>query len=253
MLIILPPSTTMDMTPVTTPTDEMTIPVFQKEAEYLASLYHQYTVGGLEHLFKISAPLAQKAYDEYLHFEADPQKPAILAFKGALYKAMHPESFSEDEMLFAQKHIRILSSLYGVLKPLDGIKEYRSTFFLKLNGMDTDLAHYWHQPITDHLIGDASRKNNQILYLSVLDMLKVVDLDKLREANEVIIVKFKDKREGEWKIIREYEKPAVANLTAWLVKNKIDQLDAVKQWKWDGYAFNESLSDKGNWIFTRES
>lgn len=252
MLIILPPSTTMDMTPVSI-TEDMTIPVFQKEAEYLAGLYGGYTVGGLEHLFKISAPLAQKAYDEYHHFNTEPLKAAILAFKGVLYKTMHPEAFSEDEMLFAQKHIRILSSLYGVLKPLDGIKEYRSTFFLKLNGMDTDLAHYWHQPITDHLIGDASRKNNQILYLSVLDMLKVVDLDKLREANEVVIVKFKDKREGEWKIIREYEKPAVANLTAWLVKNKIDQLDAVKQWQWSGYTFNDSLSDKDSWIFTRES
>lgn len=253
MLIIIPPSTTMDMTSAPQ-TEAMTVPVFEKNATYLAHLFSQYSVAALEHLFKISEPLAEKAYEEYRQFDTATPKPAILAFKGALYKTLEPASFTSDEMAFAQQHVRILSSLYGVLKPLDGIKAYRSTFFLSLNGLpDKDLAHYWHQPITDHLIGDASRKNHEILYLSVLDMLKVVDVAKMSEQNKVVIVKFKDLRDGEWKIIREYEKPAVANLVAWLVKHKIDQLETVKQWSWNGYAFNPDLSDAGNWVFTRNA
>ena len=117
MLILIPPTTTMDMSNINS--DYIpTIPVFQQQAEYVINNFLLYSVEGIAKVFNISMELAQKAYDEYQNFFSDSyKKPAFFAFTGPLYKEMKPAEFTNDEFHFAQEHFRIISSVYGLIKP----------------------------------------------------------------------------------------------------------------------------------------
>lgn len=253
MLVILPPSTSMDMNPISIP-EEMTVPVFQKEADFIAKLMQNLSAHEIEENMQISQQLADQTYQEYEQF-LDPKipvKPAIFAFSGSMYKAMDPLHFTPADLHFAQQTMRIMSSLYGVLRPLDGIKAFRSSFYLRLPDLGAnDLFDYWKPLITQQVEQEAAEQGNEVLYLAVQDMLKAVETTALAQKSKVAIVTFKDWRDDKWKIIREFEKPAKANMVDWIIKGKIAHLEDVKKWTWNGYKYNEEESDETNWVFTR--
>ncbi|MEG1615423.1 MAG: YaaA family protein [Bacteroidales bacterium] len=254
MLVILPPSTLMDMTPVKV-AEETTAPIFQKQADFIAGLMKNLSVHEIAEKMQISSELATKTYEEYQHFD-DPAcapKPALFAFNGSLYKAMAPQNLTPADVHFAQQHLRILSSLYGVLRPLDLVKAFRSSFYLRLYNLGADdLFDFWKELITNNLKEEAANLGQEVLYLAVEDMLKVVETDILMKDSKVAIATFKDWRDDKWKEIREFSKPAKANMVDWIIQNKVDKLEDVKKWSWKGYKFNEKLSDPLNWVFTRE-
>ncbi len=231
-----------------------TIPEFQKQAEYVIDNFSQYSVEGLMRLFGISEQLAKKAYTEYQDFfSSDYSKPAIFAFTGSIFKELDPGTFKNNDFNFAQSTVRILSSVYGLLKPLDGIKACRSSFFLKKKELpEQDLVSFWHDKINDSLISEASRDNKEILYLSMLDMLKVVDKEELEKDNRFVVVTFKDNKDGEWKIIREFEKQAIGKMLSWIIRNKVEHIDEITKWSDDGYKFNLEMSERDIFVFTRE-
>ncbi len=253
MLVIIPPTTTMDMSRIETEF-VATKPEFQKQAEYVIENFSQYSIEGLMRLFDISEKLAKKAYDEYQDFfSSEYAKPAIYAYTGSVYKSLNPHSFQIDDFNFAQSIVRIVSSVYGLLRPLDAIKAYRSTFFLKKKDLpEQDLVSFWHDKINDSLKSDAFRDNRQILFLCVHDMLKIIDQEELEKDNRFVVVTFKDMKDGEWKVIREFEKPAIGNMLSWIIKNKIEHIDDITKWNEDGYKFNLSLSKRDEFVFTRE-
>lgn len=255
MLIIIPPATAMDMTPVSI-SEKPTTPVFQRQADYLANLMSHLSVAELVDKLQISEELAEAAHEEYRRFNdpAYPAKPAIFAYAGALYKTLNPKLYSPADLHYAQSHLRMISTLYGVLRPLDLIKAYRISFHIKLSEWGVDnLFDYWRDLVTGQLKMDVSSAGGEMLYLAVESMFKVVDLEVLTSKYHVVIVTFKDWHDGEWRDIRSYSKPAKAEIVNAVIRGKIEKLVDLKGWKWGGYQFNRELSSDTDWIYTRRS
>ena len=216
MLILIPPTTTMDMSNINS--DYIpTIPVFQQQAEYVINNFLLYSVEGIAKVFNISMELAQKAYDEYQNFFSDSyKKPAFFAFTGPLYKEMKPAEFTNDEFHFAQEHFRIISSVYGLIKPLDGIKAFRSSFFLhNFKLKEEDMLTFWRDKINNQIVKEAATDNKQILFIAFHDLLKVLNIDETTKDNSFCVVTFKEFECGADKTLREYEKPARGNPIQW--------------------------------------
>lgn len=140
MLIILSPAKTMDMrkTNITVPESK---PQYAKEAEFMAEKMQYYSVQELEKLLKVSEKLAEENYIRYEVFDSphNPEKQAILAYNGSVFKEIKAFSFSEEDFHYAQDRLRIISTMYGAVRPLDMIRAYRLAYFLKLKDMSGNL------------------------------------------------------------------------------------------------------------------
>ena len=199
--------------------------------------------------------LFRSAYNEYRRFlSSEENKAAIFAFTGPVFKALDAKSLTYNEFHFAQNHVRILSSIYGVLKPLDAIKEYRSTFMIKEKELpEQNLFAFWKDKITDTILKDAKQDNKEILFLAFHDLLKCLDLVEIEKETRFVTVSFKEIKNGEAKIVREYEKIAIGHLLSHIIKNNINNIEDIKSWEYDEYKFNVNLSDNLNIVFSRET
>lgn len=231
-----------------------TEPVFLKEVDELVKILRNYGEEDLGKLMKVSDKLAKINHERYMNFHTQDvaSKVAIFSFSGDVYKSMDPFQFSSEEIDFAQNHLRILSGLYGVLKPLDRIKEYRLEMATKLNiGEFKDLYGYWTNKITNSILSEVnSHKEKVILNLASLEYSKTIDRNKLKDI-EVFDVEFKEKREGKFKIIGTYAKKARGAMVSYIIREAIDSIEGVKRFQQDGYIFNEELSTENNLVFTR--
>lgn len=234
--------------------NEATEPVFLAEAMELAELLKNYSQEELMKLMKISEKLAEVNYDRYMNFHKDEvvSKEALFSFSGDVYKAMNPFDYSEEQVEFAQNHLRILSGLYGVLKPLDKIKEYRLEMATKVeNANHKDLYSFWTEKITNSILKEVSGQERKvILNLASLEYSKILDRAKLKGI-EIFDVEFKENRNGQFKIVGTYAKKARGTMVSYIIKNKIDSIEDVKKFKEDGYVFNEAVSTENNIVFTR--
>lgn len=234
--------------------NEATEPVFLAEAMELAELLKNYSQEELMKLMKISEKLAEVNYDRYMNFHKEEvvSKEALFSFSGDVYKAMNPFDYSEEHVEFAQNHLRILSGLYGVLKPLDKIKEYRLEMATKVeNANNKDLYSFWTEKITNNILKEVSgQERKAILNLASLEYSKTLDRAKLKDI-EIFDVEFKENRNGQFKIVGTYAKKARGTMVSYIIKNKIDSIEDVKKFKEDGYVFNEEVSTENNIVFTR--
>lgn len=233
---------------------EATEPLFLQEVDSLVEILKGYTEEELAKIMKISDKLAKVNYHRYKEFHnADKiKRQALFAFSGDVYKSMNTFDYSKEQVEFAQEHLRILSGLYGVLRPLDAIKEYRLEMAVKLEGSEAkDLYAYWTEKITNNILQSInSHKEKIILNLASLEYSKTIDRRKL---NHVLIydVEFKENRQGKYKVIGTYAKKARGTMVSYIVKNGIDSIAQVKEFKEEGYSFNEELSTENNLVFTR--
>ncbi len=231
-----------------------TEPVFSGEATELVEILKGYSKEELMKLMKISDKLAEVNYDRYMNFHNEYviSKEALFSFSGDVYKSMNPFEYSEEQVEFAQKHLRILSGLYGVLKPLDKIKEYRLEMATKLsNSSNKDLYSYWTEKITNNILGDVNEHERKIiLNLASVEYSKTIDRTKLNDV-EIFDIEFKENRNGQFKIVGTYAKKARGTMASYIMKNAIDSIEGVKKFKEDGYVFNEELSTEKNLVFTR--
>lgn len=253
MLIILSPAKTMDMTRQSLKLNA-TQPLFEKDAEKLAEIMRQYSVEELEKLLKISKPLAEENYRRYQEFDApeNPVCPAILAYNGSVFKNINVKTFSKEDFQYAQQHLRIISTLYGLVRPLDGIKAYRIAYSLKLKGMEgRSLYDYWQPKLSQPLIEDIKNSGSILVNLASLDILGSLDMEWIRKEVQVITPEFQDERDGKYETIRTYAKLARGNMTRYILLNRIDSQEKLQAFQWEGYRFNERLSDEGKYIFTR--
>lgn len=231
-----------------------TEPAFLKEATELVEILKAYDEKDLMQLMKISDKLAEVNYNRYVNFQKEDviTKEALFSFSGDVYKSMDPFQYSEIQVEFAQKHLRILSGLYGVLKPLDKIKEYRLEMATKLKGASSeDLYSYWTDKITENILFDVNKQDNKIiLNLASLEYSKTIDRAKLNDV-EIFDVEFKENRNGQFKIVGTYAKKARGTMVSYIIKNAVDSIEEVKKFQEDGYVFNEELSTEKNLVFTR--
>ncbi|MDE1463990.1 peroxide stress protein YaaA [Spartinivicinus poritis] len=254
MLAVISPAKTLDFE--TSPTTHTyTQPELSKQSEVLVKVLRQYSPDQLAQLMKLSDKLAglnaARFNEWYLPFTPDNAKQAVLAFKGDVYTGLEAESFTEKQFEFAQQHLRILSGLYGLLRPLDLIQPYRLEMGTKLeNPNGKDLYQFWDDQITQQLNSQLANVKGPLINLASNEYFKSIK-SQLLDA-DIITPVFKDWKNGQYKVISFLAKKARGMMVNYLVKNKIKNPEKLKQFDLAGYQYQPDLSSTKEWIFTRK-
>ena len=256
MLIVLSPAKTLDYeTPATT--NKSTLPTLMAESERLIKDLAKLAPQDISKLMSISDKLGVLNYDRYQEWQPKATKAnakqAILAFKGDVYTGLQAENFSAEQLAFAQQHLRILSGLYGVLRPLDLMQAYRLEMGTKFtNERGKDLYEFWGQLITDNLNKQLkSLKTDTLVNLASNEYFKAVKPADLNA--KVITPVFKDLKNGQYKIISFYAKKARGLMSAYAITKGITEASKLKRFNWEGYKYNKELTKDNEWVFTRDS
>ncbi len=212
-------------------------------------------------LMKLSDALGALNYERFqqwqLPFKSDNARPAVLTFAGDVYQGLGAHSFNADDFAFAQQHLRILSGLYGVLRPLDLMQAYRlemGTAFA--NNRGANLYAFWGQKVTELLNAQLAQLSTKkagtktLVNLASTEYFKVVK-PKLLNAT-IIEPVFKDYKNGDYKIISFFAKKARGLMSAYSIKNKLTKPDDLKAFDSEGYAYNSAMSSDKQWVFTRK-
>jgi cytoplasmic iron level regulating protein YaaA (DUF328/UPF0246 family) len=255
MLAVISPAKTLDFeTPA--PTHKHSLPVFLEESKELIGALRQQSPADIAALMKISSKLADLNYQRYAEwktpFTANNAKPAMLAFKGDVYIGLDGNSYSERDYSWAQKHLRILSGLHGILKPLDLIQPYRLEMGTRLrNGNGQDLYQFWGDKVTQELNVALAEQTQPILVnLASNEYFDVLDPSHIDAR--IITPTFKDLKNGRYKFMSFYAKQARGLMSSYLVKNRVSTLKALKAFDWRGYYYSEDLSRGDEWVFLRD-
>ena len=254
MIAILSPSKTLN-SEISSQTEQFSLPQFSDEAALIVDKLRTFSPAQLQKLMKINPKLAELNANRFLNWKPgiDPEvsKQAILQFKGEVYNGLKAETLSAKDLAYAQDHLRILSGMYGVLRPLDMIRPYRLEIGtpLKLK-RKKDLYHFWGSGPTDHIMQLMEETNQRyIINLASDEYFKALDTKKLNA--EIIKPVFKDYKNGTYKFITVYGKKARGMITRFLIKNRIEKVEELKLFDEDGYFFNDQLSRGNEWVFTR--
>lgn len=255
MLLVISPAKNLDYeTPL--PTTEFTQPELLEHSEELIHRCIQLTPADLSSLMGISDKLAglnAARFGEWsLPFTPDNSRQAVLAFNGDVYAGMDAYSFTQNDFNFAQKHLRILSGLYGVLKPLDLMQAYRLEMGTRLdNERGTNLYQFWGQTITNSINTSLSEQNDDVLInLASTEYFKSIKPKSLNAT--VITPAFKDWKNGQYKMISFFAKKARGAMARYIIKNQISDVQKLKEFDVDGYGYNADLSTDAVPVFTRK-
>lgn len=234
-------------------------PSFLEETSYLVEKLKKLNEKDLEKLLDVSYPIARLNYERYKNFpEAftfGESYPAIFLFYGDVYKGLSLQSYSIEELEFLQKHVRILSGLYGILRPFDLIYPYRlemGTGFQKYRDHFgfSSLYEYWGKKITDFLNGELStEKNRYLINLASGEYFQVLQTSGL--SCPVIHIHFQEFRNGKFTTIAVNAKRARGIMTNWIIRNRIDEVEKIKEFSLSGYRFSEEKSDPENFYFLK--
>ena len=256
MLVLLSPSKTLDTAPKTF-AGKTTLPDFLPEAAELAAVLQKKSRPQLAKLMQISPKLAEQVAGYYKNwktpFTAKNAHPALLTFRGDVYEGLSAEDFSAAERTFAQKHVRILSGLYGVLRPLDRMQPYRLEMGCRLarGGADgfKNLYDFWGDRVRENLSSDAARKKQPLVNLASGEYFKVVQPTKLELR--VITPSFKEKKGKSYKVISFFAKKARGQMARYIVQHRLEVPAEMQTFREDGYRFSASLSSEDEFVFTR--
>ena len=254
MITLLSPSKKLNFEPQNM-VDNYTQCEFIKSAEILANKAKDLTESDLKELMDISDKLAQlnrERFDRWsLPFNSSNAKQAILAFDGGVYSGLRANTFSDKDFGFAQDHLRILSGLYGILKPLDLIQPYRLEMGVSFqNPKGKNLYDFWKQSITDNLNNTLKKHPSPVIVnCASIEYFSAIDLSKLKGS--ILSIVFKEYRNGELKFISFNAKKARGLMTQYIVKNKIDDHTNIKDFNYEDYKFDSKLSEDSKFVFTR--
>ncbi|CAN0586620.1 unnamed protein product, partial [Ectocarpus sp. 12 AP-2014] len=237
-------------------TDHVTQPDFLDHSQALIDILSDYSPQQISELMGISDKLAGLNAARFEAWEPpftlSNAKPAAHAFQGDVYAGLQAETFSESDNRFAQSHLRILSGLYGLLRPLDLIQAYRLEMGTKLsNSAGKDLYAYWKPILTPALNEAIANSGSKVLVnLASNEYFKAVDTKQLDAR--IITPVFKDEKNGTFKIISFYAKKARGLMSAWLIQQQINAPDRLKEFDVAGYRFDPSSSQGDTFVFTRK-
>jgi len=255
MVILLSPAKTLDMDNVAT-LDRSTQPAFLDDSEKLVKKLARMSRSSIGELMKLSPQLADLNYNRYkdwsLPFTDKNARTALDAFQGDVYRGLDAASFNKTEVKFAQKHLRILSGLYGLLRPLDLMQAYRLEMGTRweIDKKTKNLYAYWGDKITLAINETLkANKNDLVVNLASNEYFKAVNTNIL--TGELITPVFKQLKGEEYKNIAIFSKIARGQMTAFMVKSRIKDKESLKAFDVDGYAFNEPLSNDAEFVFTR--
>ena len=228
---------------------------FLDRSRELVEILQGFSPTELSKLMGISNNLGLLNADRYINwslpFNQGNAKQAILTFKGDLYQAIDVDDFDKKDFDFAQKNLRILSGLYGILKPLDLMQSYRLEMSAKLKtDKGNNLYHFWGDNLTEYLTKEIVRdKDTYLVNLASNEYSKALKFKKLEVP--IITPIFKDFKNGQLKIISFFAKKARGRMCRFIIKNKLTSSNALREFKADGYAFDEKLSTDSEFVFVR--
>jgi len=229
-------------------------PAFLEQSEKLVKKLSKFSRKKIGDLMSISADLSDLNYQRYhnwqLPFVEGDALPAIYIFNGDAYRGLDAESLTKTEINRAQKQLRILSGLYGILKPKDLIMPYRLEMGtrLKTSTKKTNLYHFWGNELTLALQAEM-KKNEPLVNVASKEYFKVLDFKLLDRP--VITCHFKENKNGVYKAIMTFAKQARGKMTRFIIQHKIEEIEELKAFDVDGYMFNNKLSTENDFIFTR--
>lgn len=250
MIAIISPAKSLNFES-TAPSDVSTLPLFLKEADYLAGKLSKLNSSKFGALLDISPKLAHLNAERYASWKTATSKQAIYAYNGDVYDGMEANTFSGQEIEFAQNHLRIISGLYGLLQPLDLIKPYRidmGTSFSTPKG--ENLYKFWGDKITDELKKNLKISGSNILInLASQEYFAAVNIKKLKAR--IITPSFKDRSNDKYAMISFFAKKARGMMSRFIIQNAITDHEMLVGFDAGGYHFNHELSKGDNWVFTR--
>ncbi len=254
MLTLLSPAKKMNMAPAETDVP-VTQPRLRDDTTELATVAKTQTAADLKRLMHISDNLATLNFERFQAFNLDNRsnsaKPAGLAFDGDVYWGLEAVSLSGETLSYAQDHLRILSGLYGVLRPLDAIQPYRLEMGTRMaNGRGKSLYEFWGARIADRLNRDlAGHADTTVVNLASNEYFKAVDTRAL--GRNVIGAKFLNVKDGAARSLMYYAKHARGAMARWIMENRVDRADGLKDFNAGGYKLNAKASTDNELVFSR--
>lgn len=256
MLTVLSPAKTLDYESPSI-TDQMSTPQFMDQSALLVDDARTLAPDDIRSLMGVSEAIASLNHERFMNWAPESTtanaKQAILAFKGDVYTGLEAETMSADDLEFAQAHLRILSGLYGLLRPLDLMQPYRLEMGLKFsNQRGKNLYEFWGERITDAINADlASAGTETLVNLASNEYFKAVKTKSLNA--DIITPQFKDLKNGQYKMISFFAKKARGVMARYIIDNQLTDPDQLKSFTGSGYYFSAEQSSGNNLVFLRDS
>lgn len=253
MKILLSPAKSLDFESEI-PNVPVSKPLFKEETSRIQECLKTKSVEELKSMMSLSTPLATLNFQRNQQFEANPDaskvRPALFSFDGDVYKGLNAATLSDDELARASHSLRILSGLYGILRPFDTIQPYRLEMGTKITvGASNNLYDFWRALLTDALLNELST-GELIVNLASVEYSKAVDLSVF--SGRVVSPEFKDYKNGEYKIISFYAKKMRGVMARYLLGANTEDSSVFTQFESDGYRFDERLTtDPLQPVYTR--
>ena len=255
MITLLSPAKKLNFEPLEIPF-EITRPRLAKDTHEIAGVAKQQSAADLKRLMRISDKLAELNAERFRTFDpsgrSNATKPAGLTFDGDVYWGLEAKSMDEGTLAYAQDNLRILSGLYGLLRPMDAIQPYRLEMGTKLaNPRGKSLYDFWGSRISETLEADLSgHEDRTIVNLASTEYFKAVDTDAL--SAPVITASFLNAKDGEARRLMYHVKFARGLMARWIMENRIDRAEGLKEFSAQGYTFDAGASTKHELVFTRK-
>jgi cytoplasmic iron level regulating protein YaaA (DUF328/UPF0246 family) len=255
MLIVLSPAKTLDFE-TSAPTLEYTQASLLSESELLIDQCQKLSMQNIASLMKVSDKIAGLNVARFADWRQpltlDTAKQALFAFKGDVYTGLQAETLAPRALTYAQQHLRILSGLYGLLKPLDLMLAYRLEMGTKLGNLrGTNLYQFWGSLVTEEVNKALKVQGDSILInLASNEYFKAVKKKELQ--GEIITPIFKDQKKGQYKVISFYAKKARGLMARYILENEITDIDKLKEFDVDGYYFVAADSGATDLVFYRD-
>ncbi|WP_369058446.1 peroxide stress protein YaaA [Caulobacter sp. 73W] len=252
MLMVISPAKALDFTPPAQ-TLPLTTPELKGDIAELAKITAKLTAADLRRLMHISENLAKLNHERFQAFDpaVEDGLQAAFAFNGDVYSGLEARNLDKAGLTWAQEHLRILSGLYGVLRPLDAIQPYRLEMGTRLKTKrGASLYDFWGDHIANALNAVLEgHKDKTLVNLASQEYFGAVDAKALKAP--VVTCHFKEEKEGTLRILSFYAKKARGRMARYVIDNRIDQVEGLKAFDLDGYAFRRDLSTDADWIFAR--
>lgn len=255
MLALISPAKTLDYESAL-PTDQHTLPRLLEHSQQLIDVSRKLSASEIASLMSVSEKIAQlnvaRFRDWQPEFNFSNARQAIFAFKGDVYTGLDAYDLSAQDLEFAQTHLRMLSGLYGLLRPLDLMMPYRLEMGTKLaNARGHNLYEFWGDQITQLVNADLAQADSELLVnLASDEYYKSVKENKVKA--EIIKPVFLDQKNGKYKVISFYAKKARGLMARYIIQNQLNRAEDLKSFNTDGYYFDAASSMKGELVFKRD-
>ncbi len=232
-----------------------TVPEFNDDAQILVKTLRKLSKSEFSKVMKVSQKLADLNIERYAKWRPDLKasdgKQALVAFRGDIYSGMDVDNYKDKDFNFAQKHVRILSGLYGILRPLDLMQPYRLEMATKLNtSKGKNMYQFWGNKINNSLKRMLKQEKSGVLVnLYSAEYFKGTQPDELDAR--IISPAFKEFRDGSYRFITLYAKKARGMMCNFIIRNHIKHIEELKSFNVEGYKFNPKISSENELVFTR--